>query len=230
MKKILNFNSFINEALVGLKDPAIDSVKLANILKKQEDAKEQPKGSNKGPEVSQYLASTGLGPGHPWCMAFVYYIFNQLCKDLGTPNPLPKTAGVKYHWSKAPAENKISINDVRNNISLLRPGQIFIMSRGKGKGLGHTGIIVSVDQQAKTFTSMEGNTNDQKSGEGHRVGKNTRNISDKALIGFVDYFKQNRTKEFEDNISKNLTGKISNLIPPILDPNQSNPFPGVEPG
>jgi hypothetical protein len=99
------------------------------------------------------------------------------------------------------------------------------MSRGK-KGLGHTGIIVSVDPQTKTFTSMEGNTNDQKSGEGHRVGKNTRNINDKALIGFVDYFKNNRTKEFEDNISKNLTGKISNLAPPILDPKQSDSSPG----
>jgi hypothetical protein len=229
MQKILNFNSFINEALVGLKDPAQDSLKLANILKKEEDTKEQPKGSNKGPEVSQYLASTGLGPGHPWCMAFVYYIFNQLCKDLMTPNPLPKTAGVKNHWSKAPAENKITISDVRNNISLLRPGQIFIMSRGK-KGLGHTGIILSVDPQTKTFTSMEGNTNDQKSGEGHRVGKNTRNINSKSLIGFVDYFKNNRTKEFEDIISKNLTGKISNLVPPILDPNQANPSPGVQPG
>jgi len=27
--------------------------------------------NNSGPDVEKYLASVGLGKGHPWCMAFV---------------------------------------------------------------------------------------------------------------------------------------------------------------
>jgi hypothetical protein len=212
MGRILNFKSFISEAQINLNNPSSDGEKFAGILKQNQDAKEQPKGSNKGPEVSQFLASTGLGPGYPWCMAFVYYIFDELCKNLGTTNPLPKTAGVMNHWTKAPSENKIDIKDARNNIGLVRPGQIFIMSR-PGKGLGHTGIVIGVDQNAKTFTAIEGNTNDQKSGEGDRVGKNVRKIDSPTLIGFIDYFNKNRTPEFESNLSKILTGEVSNLPP-----------------
>jgi hypothetical protein len=212
MKRILNFKSFINEAQIEIKDPSTDGEKFANILIQNKDAKEQPKGSNKGPEVSKFLASTGLGPGFPWCMAFVYYIFDELCKKLGSSNPLPKTAGVMNHWAKAPSENKIDIQDAKNKISLVRPGQIFIMGR-PGKGLGHTGIVVSVDEKARTFTTLEGNTNDQQSGEGDRVGKNVRKIDSPVLKGFIDYFNKNRTPEFEEDLSKALTGEISKLSP-----------------
>ena len=208
MKILLDFNSFVRESLIALGEPSADAQTFASILKQNRNAKEQPKGSNNGPEVKRYLASTGLGPGNPWCMAFVYYIFDELCSKLGTQNPLPKTAGVMNHWGSAPAENKITIAAARSNPELIKPGQIFIMSR-PGKGLGHTGIIVSVDASAGTFTTLEGNTNDQQSGEGDRVGQNVRKISSGALVGFIDYFNKNRTPEFEATLSKAITGSLS---------------------
>lgn len=224
MEKLKSFSEFLSEAQISLKNPDAAGDVLSDILAKNRDVKEQPKGSNRGPEVEAYLKSTGLGKGYPWCMAFVYYIFNELSKKLGTPNPLPKTAGVMSHWTKAPQENKIKIDDVRRDINLLRPGQIFFLTRGGGKGLGHTGIIIDVNPIKKTFTTIEGNTNDQKSGEGDRVGVNVRNVSDKNLVGVIDYFKNTRTKEFEDDLIRSAGGVGGQLssIPNTPVPNSSS--------
>jgi hypothetical protein len=204
MKNLKEYSIF--ESGIRLKTPFASEAgeEFAKILTKHKGVKESPMGSNKGKEVDSYLIKTGLKGGYPWCMAFVYSMFDELSKSLRVPNPLPKTAGVKDHWAKADPTLKIGIDSVRSDFDLLRPGQIFIMSR-PGKGLGHTGIILSVNPKDKSFVSIEGNTNDQKSGEGDRVGINKRRISDSSLIGFIDYFKNDRTSGFEENISKVLT-------------------------
>ena len=200
MEKLKSFSEFLSEAQISLKNPDAAGDVLSDILAKNRDVKEQPKGSNRGPEVEAYLKSTGLGKGYPWCMAFVYYIFNELSKKLGTTNPLPKTAGVMSHWNKAGSGEKIQIADIRKDPNLMKPGQIFIMKFGGNKG--HTGIIIDVDPAKKTFSTMEGNTNDQRSREGDRVGVNTRKMSDRALVGVVDYFKKTRTPEFAAALKK----------------------------
>ena len=212
MNKIKSFNDFLNEAQFNLKDPNSDGETLAGVIKANSKVKEQPKGSNAGNEVSKYLQSVGLKAGLPWCAAFVYYIFDQLSKRTGQSNPLPKTGGVMNHWESTSSDIKIPIAKARANHKLIRPGQIFIMSR-PGKGLGHTGIVLSVDPGKGTFTSNEGNTNDQQSGEGDRVGVNVRRINSKELIGFIDYFKDKRTPEFEADLSKAIDGRIKALPP-----------------
>jgi len=213
MKRIKDFKGFLQEAQqIPLGNPSTDGETFAGVLAANKDVEESPKGSNKGPEVNKYLQSVGLSPGLPWCMSFVYYIFDEVCKRLGKPNTIVKTGGCMNHWSQAPTDAKISIDQVKSNPSLIRPGQIFIMTR-PGKGLGHTGIVVAVDEKARTFTSMEGNTNDQLSGEGNRVGTNKRKIDGTNLVGFIDYFKNTRTPEFETDISKALTGEASKLSP-----------------
>ena len=199
MKRIKNFSDFVNEGQFSLKSPDSDGDKFANILSMNRNVKEEPKGSNRGRMVSAYLSSTGLGGGYPWCMAFVYYVFNELSKQLGQTNPLPKTAGCMSHWDKAPADVKITIAQAKQDPNLVRPGQIFIMSR-PGKGLGHTGIVLGVDPQKRTFTTIEGNTNDQQSGEGDRVGVNVRKLDSSTLKGFMDYFRSTRTKDFENDL------------------------------
>jgi hypothetical protein len=116
------------------------------------------------------------------------------------------------HWSSAPADVKIDIAKARSNPNLIKPGQIFIMSR-PGRGLGHTGIVIGVDPSKGTFTSIEGNTNDQQSGEGDRVGVNTRRVNSKNMIGFLDYFKNERTPEFEADIKKSVDPRTLALPP-----------------
>jgi hypothetical protein len=213
MKRIKDFNLFIKEAQqIPLSDPSKDGEIFAGVLASHKDAKEEPKGSNKGPEVSKYLQSVGLSSGLPWCMAFVYYIFDDVCRRLGKTNGTVKTGGCLNHWNQAPSDAKIPVDMIKTNPSLIRPGQIFIMTR-PGKGLGHTGIVVAVDEKDRSFTSMEGNTNDQLSGEGDRVGINKRKIDGTNLVGFIDYFKSSRTPEFESDISKAITGEASKLSP-----------------
>ena len=201
MGVLLNYKNWkrLYETALSIDTPAVAGDRFAEILKSNYQVKEQPKGSNKGPEVSKYLSATGLGPGYPWCMAFVYSMFSDLSSALGISNPLPKTAGVLNHWSKADSSLKITIDAARKNPGLVKPGQIFIMSR-PGKGTGHTGIVVSVDITNRSFKSIEGNTNDQLSGEGDRVGINKRELSANSLIGFIDYFKGSRDEKFENTI------------------------------
>ena len=213
MKRIKDFNLFIKEAQqIPLSDPSKDGEIFAGVLAAHKDSKEEPRGSNKGPEVTKYLQSVGLSSGLPWCMAFVYYIFDDVCKRLGKTNGTVKTGGCLNHWNQATSDAKIPVDMIKTNPSLIRPGQIFIMTR-PGKGLGHTGIVVAVDEKDRSFTSMEGNTNDQLSGEGDRVGINKRKIDGTNLVGFIDYFKSSRTPEFESDISKAITGEASKLSP-----------------
>jgi hypothetical protein len=53
-----------------------------------------------------------------------------------------------------------------------------------GKGLGHTGIVVSVNADG-SYTTIEGNTNEAGSREGDRVAVKVRNLSDAKLKGFI---------------------------------------------
>ena len=102
-------------------------------------------------------------------------------------------------WKSSDPSLRIDIKDAKSNPSLIKPGQIFIMSR-PGKGLGHTGIVIGVDVNKREFITIEGNTNDQQSGEGDRVGVNRRKLDKLPLLGFIDYFKNKRTQEFEKDI------------------------------
>ncbi|RBL88538.1 CHAP domain-containing protein [Chitinophaga flava] len=137
--------------------------KVLAVALSQEGVEEHPRGSNAGPEVNQYLKSVGLGPGYPWCMAFVYWCMQQATTALGVKNELIKTGGVLLQWRTTGMKKVQSIKSVT-------PGAIFIMEYGNG--FGHTGFVISVDGN-KVYT-IEGNTNDQGSREGFTVAKRTR--------------------------------------------------------
>jgi len=55
MRKIRSFSQFVSEAQFAISDPSTAGEKLAGVLAANKDAKEEPKGSNKGPEVDKYL-------------------------------------------------------------------------------------------------------------------------------------------------------------------------------
>jgi hypothetical protein len=152
---------------------------------------ENPLGSNRGPEVDQYLRSVGIDPAtgsFAWCVAFVYFCFNQACKAMqpSIPNPMVKTAGVLEHWQLAasnPRATRISASEAQNQPSLIQPGAIFVISTGGGHG--HSGLIEKVE--AGRFTTIEGNTNNNGSREGigvfRRVGRKISSIN----VGYVLY-------------------------------------------
>lgn len=135
---------------------------------------EKPLGSNWGKPVQDYLASVGIGFPASWCMAFVYWCFQQ--NDYtNTPlgkNPLVKTGGVLRAWNEA---------DKKYRVTEPQPGDIFIMDFGKG--LGHTGFVEKTDG---TFIyTIEGNSNDTGSREGIEVTRKQRPI--KKIKGFLRY-------------------------------------------
>ena len=146
--------------------------------------REQPKSSNSGPMVDKYLASVGLGPGYYWCMAFVYWCYNEASRQLLLPNPVPRTAGVLKCWNNVPLRLRIARKAAIANPEMVKPGAQFFMDYGKGQG--HTGIVLSV-QANGTITTIEGNSNVAGSRNGEMVVERTRNISDKLIKGFVNY-------------------------------------------
>lgn len=138
---------------------------VLSIARSQLGMAEIPHGSNWGKHVEKYLRSVGIGFPAAWCMAFVYWVFEQACKETGNDNLLVKTGGVMRQW-----------NECKKTLRTKTPqrGAIFIMDYGKG--LGHTGIVEKVLPDGKIQT-IEGNTNDDGSREGYEVARHTRNAS-----------------------------------------------------
>ncbi len=132
---------------------------------------EKPRGSNWGHPVQDYLASVGINFPASWCMAFVYWCFNQASKSLLIQTPLVKTGGVLHAYGMA----------IHNHHPNPQKGDIFIMDLGHG--LGHTGIVEMVD--GDVLHTVEGNTNDTGSREGYEVCRRTRQKS--KIIGYLRY-------------------------------------------
>jgi hypothetical protein len=146
--------------------------------------REVPRNSNAGPAVSGYLKRTGLGPGHAWCCAFVYWCFDEAAKKLGRANPMFKTAGCLSHWNNCEKKGarRILKKDAVQNPGLLKPGMIFIMDFGGGKG--HTGLIEKVS--GGLLTTLEGNTDASRTREGGGLYRLTRKVSE-INKGYIDY-------------------------------------------
>lgn len=124
--------------------------------------KENPLKSNWGHPVQDYLASVGIYFAASWCMAFMYWCFKDAAGQLGIKNPMARTGGCLAQLSQS---EKYKVTDDP------QPGDVFIMDLGHG--LGHTGIIESIDPDG-TLHTIEGNTNDDGSREGIAVERRAR--------------------------------------------------------
>lgn len=143
---------------------------------------ENPPGSNKGRDIKMYMESAGSREGLFWCAGFVYWCFNEAARQLGRPNPVVRTVGCLDHWRKTTA-NKILKNQAIQDPSLIRPGSIFI--KDHGQGMGHTGIIESVENGF--VKTIEGNSNSSGSSNGLGVFRlNFRKINS-IEKGFIIY-------------------------------------------
>jgi peptidoglycan hydrolase-like protein with peptidoglycan-binding domain len=161
--------------------------KALAIATSQIGVMEQPPGSNRGPEVDEYVRRVGLNPAkkHPWCVAFLFFCFDEAAKSLGRGNPMIKTAGVLDHWARAGAQGipRVTKAKAEQNPALVKPGQIFTIDTGGG--FGHAGFVLEV--VGGKLITVEGNTNDTGSRDGIGV---FRRQSRKILSinkGFVDY-------------------------------------------
>ncbi len=136
---------------------------------------ENPKGSNWGHPVQDYLASVGIYFPASWCMAFMYWCFDDAAHQLGLTNPMAKIGGVLAQWNLSKADQYKG--------SMPQVGDVFIMDLGHG--LGHTGIVEKVNPDGSLAT-IEGNTNDTGSREGYEVCRKTRHLGT-TIIGFLRF-------------------------------------------
>jgi hypothetical protein len=184
----LTWEALFGEAsVVVTTTPDSDFLVTVLAIASGEEAKkvrEQPKNSNKGPEVSEYLRRTGVRPGLAWCCAFVYWCFDEAAKQHGRANPMVKTAGCLHHWNHAQRKGagRILKSQAVNNPALVKSGMIFIIDHGGG--LGHTGLIEKVE--GGRITTIEGNTDASKTREGGGVYRLHRKIVE-INKGFIDY-------------------------------------------
>ena len=150
----------------------------------QLDVRETPGTPNRGPQVDQYVRGVGLDPagGYSWCQAFVYWCFAQAAAQLGAANPCVRTAGVLDHWARSPLADRVYAQAAGDDPRLVRPGAVFIIDHGGGKG--HAGLVTQVVSGA--VATIEGNTNQAGSREGDGVYRHTRSISS-INVGFIDY-------------------------------------------
>ncbi len=154
--------------------------------------REQPPGSNRGPEVDRYLREVGLDPdhgppgGYSWCMAFVHWCFVHAAAP-GTTTPFPRVAGCLDAFAtvrRTAPQRIITRAQAIASPGTIRPGMVFILDHGSGHG--HTGMVrQSVGGALKT---VEGNTNTDGSNNGVGVFElNRRSVMDKQLLGFIDF-------------------------------------------
>ncbi|MET0514953.1 MAG: peptidoglycan-binding protein [Nitrospiraceae bacterium] len=159
-----------------------------SVAASQVGVMEEPPGSNRGPRVDEYLRAVGLNPStgsFPWCAAFVYWTFERAAARLGTTNPVIRTAGVLNHWNKAGQEGvtRLLRNEVEKDFSLLKPGLVFVISTGGGKG--HMGLIE--DYREDRLITIEGNTNLPGDREGVGVFRRSGRKLSEINRGFISY-------------------------------------------
>lgn len=147
--------------------------KALEIALTQIGKEEVPRGSNWGIDVQKYLHSVGIDFPASWCMAFIYWCFDQACDALGRGNPLFKTGGVLKEWN------------LRQSYKVTSPqtGDVFIMNFGDG--LGHTGIVEKVDDSS--IYTVEGNSNNDGSRNGYEVVRHKRIKTDKLIKGYLRF-------------------------------------------
>lgn len=107
-------------------------------------ATESPAGTNSGPQVNEYLKSAGLGPGFPWCMAFVHWCYRGAGLEIEHPNEA--SVGFFQEWAK------------RNGFLVSTParGDIVCYNFDADNWPDHVGIVE--EAASGRINTVEGNT------------------------------------------------------------------------
>lgn len=148
---------------------------------------ERPIGSNRGPQVDEYIRSTGLDPAQgdfPWCVCFLYWVFREAANAQKIKIIMPRTSGVHALWDKGRGVANEVVTAGAAKPSAIRPGMIFMMDTGGGKG--HAGLVEAVE--GDRLVTIEGNTNDGGSRDGYGVfRRRTRKVTMNGLLGYLDF-------------------------------------------
>ena len=147
-------------------------------------------GMNRGAKVEEYQRAAALGPGDPWCAAFVAWCV--MTSRQATTAPTWTSGSAITTWQKGSKRAGADASTTPNSPgyqSKVKPGWVWVRAKDpKGasdaaRGLwvqGHCGIVVAVD--AVGFHTVEGNTNAAGSRDGDGVYRKLHKWSDAAQI------------------------------------------------
>lgn len=160
---------------------------LASIADAQAGLHEEPRGSNRGAQLQKFFDADNYDPvpgpgdhGYPWCAAFVCWCVQELMRQspAGTFGGMkaPRTAAAFgfIDWGRAQNSACLVISPERMQPGGLwpEPGDIVVFE------FSHIGIVLSVNEKARNFTSVEGNTDSKGSREGWEVARKPRVFGD----------------------------------------------------
>jgi len=121
-------------------------------------------GNNDGEMVEEYLATTDLGDGYPWCAAFIYWNYVQFGHELIMKYPA-------YAPSYFPDDNVIYTRGEGFKCPP-QPGDVIGIYFSSKKRIAHVGFYDGETEDY--FITVEGNTNDAGSREGQGVYRKYR--------------------------------------------------------
>lgn len=124
-------------------------------------------GANRGPWVRLYMDGNE-GPAWLWCAGFVTYLLERAAEAHKQKSPLPHTFSCDT-IGMAALQSKTLIRNV--NLATANPGDLFLIPKTTFDWV-HVGIVVG--SANGVLVTIEGNTNDDGSREGHEVCKRTR--------------------------------------------------------
>jgi len=166
-------SKFVEPIIEKVIIPMTLSQRALKIAISQIGNQEIPKNSNWGKHVQKYLASVNINFPAYWCMAFVYWCFDEAAKEMGIENPLIKTAGVMDMWNRMPKECRVKGQPQKGDIGIIN----------FGKGMGHTFIVES--STSTIVQTVEGNSNDDGSRNGYEVCRKPNGRTISSCEGFI---------------------------------------------
>jgi hypothetical protein len=149
--------------------------KALNVARTQLGVCEHPAGSNRGPQVDQYLAACGLGgQAQPWCAAFVTWCL----AHSGTHVAGFNTAYVPS-WVQAARAGRNGLSLVPTG--MVRPGDLVAYDWQSDGTADHIGIVEKAPAGGQ-FVAIEGNTSAGNNSNGGQVQRRDRSLSEVAAF------------------------------------------------
>jgi hypothetical protein len=135
-------------------------------------------GNNDGPEVEAYLRITGLGPGYPWCAAFVSWVFHKAgVKAIRSARAADWFKPDKLVWH---SKDLKSFSDFE-----FRQGMTLSFWYDRLGRIGH--LAIGTGQDRNNYYTIEGNTNARGEREGQGVERKIR--PKKMIYSISDHIK-----------------------------------------
>jgi hypothetical protein len=165
--------------------PTLPAIALAYARQHLREHPLETGGQNRGPWVRLYMKGNE-GAQWAWCAGFVSFVLHQAAETLRTTPPIQGSFSCDTLAAQAKAAGRFAGESsvaAQLEAGALPPvAAIFLVRRTPGDWT-HTGFVTGFTRDS--FTTIEGNTNDDGSREGYEVCSLTRGYAKKDFIALA---------------------------------------------